>query len=139
MVDAAREPNAFQIDDKRLPVGIVLLSVVVRVDVFQDLPYLQAVLAVLVPEDVPSEQGCLSEMIDEQFLPERQKLEARHVVAQQLDVGKALCHCFLVCFVFLFGAAFLAFFFGLGAGGRLAFGTNPCCILYSFGVVPQIL
>ena len=56
VVDAVGEPDAFQIDDEGLPIGIVLGAVIMGVDVLQHLSQLQPVSAVLVPENVAAQE-----------------------------------------------------------------------------------
>ena len=90
VMDAVGEPDSLQIDNKRLPVGIVFRAVIIRVDGFQDPSQLQAVTSILVPKNVSSKQRRLGKIIDEKLLTKWQVGKTRHLVAQHLQVGKAL-------------------------------------------------
>ena len=90
MVNAAGEPDTLHVDRKGLPVGTILRAVVVHIDCLQRLPKLKSTRTVLLPQDVAPPQSGLGQIENQKLLPEGQALKARHPVAKQLQVRKAL-------------------------------------------------
>ena len=89
MMDAVGEPHALEIFLKSLPIGILLPSFQAGVGFIQCLTgsaYTEVISAVLVKEDVASPEGSLGEAIDELLLLQAQRIELRHVVADDLQV-----------------------------------------------------
>ena len=101
MVYAVSEPYLPEICHEGLPLYAVVPDGAVLQDVFEQVAYLQVVLAVLVPQYVPAVKRSLCQMVCIQFVPERQGFESRNLVAKQFDIGKAYLHYF---FLFLSSA-----------------------------------
>ena len=89
-MDAVAKPHLLQILDKGLVVLIVLVALIVAVDVLKGRAHHQVVFAVLVKQDVAAVERSLGEVIHELLLLEREVLKTRHLVAEHLDVGKAV-------------------------------------------------
>ena len=89
-MDAVAEPHLLQVFQEGLVVLVVLAALVVAVDFLKGLAHHQVVLAVLVKEDVATVECSLGQIIYQLLLLERQVLEAGHLVAQHLDVGKSV-------------------------------------------------
>lgn len=90
VVDAGGEPEALQIDFKGAEVVVGAVALVVGIHFLKGTADAEVVASVLVEEDVAAREGGFLEVIDEGFLPQRELVEAGHLVAQHLDVGKLL-------------------------------------------------
>ena len=90
VVDAVGEPHLFQILLQSLPFGRRAVPGVVFVNHFKGPAHRQVHDAVLVVENVPAALRSLRKIIDQFLLFERQRLETRYFVTDDLDVVEAV-------------------------------------------------
>ncbi len=89
-MDAVREEHLLGVDPERLPVGAGALALVTGQHALERFAEQQIVAVLLVPEDIAARQARLIEIIREFLLLQGKLLEARDLIAQHLDVGKAV-------------------------------------------------
>ena len=90
VVNAGREPHAFEVFGDSGEEGGVAVSLVGRIDRFEHLADAEIVASVLVEQNVASGKGGFLEIIDEGLLAQRQLVKAFDAVAQHLNVGELL-------------------------------------------------
>ena len=90
VMDAVAEPYSLEIYVESAKVVTLALALVLDIYGLQHPADAQVVTAVLIPQDVPPPECRLTQMIEQDLLPECQALKAWHTIAQHLQVGKAL-------------------------------------------------
>ena len=101
-MDAVTKPHLLQVLLKSFEVGTCTVASIVGVNGLKHLTYHEVILAILVKEYVTALKGGLGEVIYILLLLQAQVVKTRDLIAQHLDVGKAvhivvkiavLCHC----------------------------------------------
>ena len=90
VMNAVTKPYLLQVFFKSQVILVGFAALIVGIDVLKGLANHQVVLAVLVKQDVAAIERGLGEVIDQLLLLEREFFKARHLVAEHLDVGKAV-------------------------------------------------
>ena len=90
VVDAGGEPQALEIHLEGEEVLVLAVAPVVGVDFLEGVADAEVVASVLVEKDVASGEGGFLEVIDEGLLAQGELVEAGHLIAEHLDVGKLL-------------------------------------------------
>ena len=93
MMNTICEPYTFEIDDKSFPIGLLFRAIIMCIDGFQSLANSYALTTVLVPKYITPPECCFCQVVNQKFLTERQKTESWHLIAQQLQIGKAFLQC----------------------------------------------
>ena len=89
-MDAVGKPHALRVLEQCDEVAACAITSVAANDHRKHLADAQIVLVVLVVEDVPAGQRSLRQVIREFLLLQRQLIETRHPITQNLDIGEAI-------------------------------------------------
>ena len=102
MMDAAGKPDTLQINFESLEIFAFAITLVMKVYSLQGFTDAQVVFTLLVEGDITSQEGCLRQAININFLCERQVFETLQLITEHLDIGKSLlsvyitfCHFYL--------------------------------------------